>query len=376
MDRDTGLDVVIVLPSLAQGGAERVMVNHAIGLRETGDRVRVVLTDGSADGGGALRASLPSDVAVIALGQTRVRAALPTLMRLLRRDIPDVIVVTHTHLNLALCAVRPFLPRRTGLVLREPTHAPVLLDGRSTRARRIAQRMLYRRADTVIATSGVMEDDLRQLTRASVVMLPNPVLVTEVRSAAATDLVARPPNGGRRFVSVGRLDRLKSLPDLLTAFAAGSRSEDELVLVGEGPARSQLLAMALELGIHDRVHLRGFLAEPWNEIATADAFVLASRAEGMPNAALEALAVGTPVIATEDLDVLTDLRDSAGATAVTLVPRVRLADAIARAAPRSHGPTPELAPCLLPEEYDAVAATRSLRAVLLENRRPVSRGRT
>ncbi len=376
MDRDAALDVVIVLPSLAQGGAERVMVNHAIGFREAGDRVRVVMTDGTADNGGALRASLPSDIAVTTLGQPRVRAALPALVRLLRRDVPDVVVVTHTHLNLALCAIRPLLPRGTGLVLREPTHAPVLLDGRSTRARRIAQRMLYRRADTVIATSGVMEQDLRQLTRASVVMLPNPVRVAEVRCAAAKGLVAHPANGGRRFVSVGRLDRLKSLPDLLAAFAAGSRSEDELVLVGEGPARSEVLTMALELGIDDRVHLRGFLAEPWNEIAAADAFVLASRAEGMPNAALEALAVGTPVIATEDLAVLTDLRDAAGATAVTLVPRGRLADAIARTTPRSHGPTPELAPCLLPEVYDAVAATRALRAVLLENRRPVNLGGT
>jgi len=368
MDRDAALDVVIVLPSLAQGGAERVMVNHAIGFREAGDRVRVVMTDGTADNGGALRASLPSDIAVTTLGQPRVRAALPALVRLLRRDVPDVVVVTHTHLNLALCAIRPLLPRGTGLVLREPTHAPVLLDGRSTRARRIAQRMLYRRADSVIATSGVMEQDLRQLTRASVVMLPNPVRVAEIRSIASRSSPSPMAAVGRTYVSVGRLDTQKSLPELLRAFAEGSEPLDQLVLIGDGPAREQVSTAVVELGLEDRVRMTGFLAEPWGEVAQADAFLLASRAEGMPNAVLEALAVGTSVIAASELEALTDVRDAAPRGALTLVDRNRFAGAIAAFRTEDNRASAFPRPSLLPAAYDADGATAELRRLLRDVR--------
>ena len=370
------LDVVLLLPSLAQGGAERVMANHATGLHEAGDRVRVMLTDGAATQEASLQSVLHPSIDVIAIGEPRVRSALPKLLRSLRDDPPDMVIATHTHLNLALCALRGRLPRDTGLVLREPTHAPVVLDGRSTRGRRLAQRVLYRRADVVIATSRVMEQDLRRLTGAKVVMVRNPVRVEAIRSAVARAPIP-PPVTGRRFVTVGRLDRQKSLPDLLRAFSSGSGPDDELVIVGDGPARAEVNALARDLGIADRVRLRGFVAEPWNEISSSDAFVLASRAEGMPNAVLEALAVGTPVIATDDLDVLHDLRDAAPPGAITLVQRTLLFEAVARVESRHRDASSGLSPCLLPEEYGVSVSTSAFRDVLLEHRRgQVSRAGT
>lgn len=364
----TRLDVLLVLPSLARGGAERVVVNHAQGLHAAMDRVRIVLTDGSSDSAAdavaSLRPDLANDVPVTALGWARVRSAIPALVRTIRADPPDVVMATHTHVNLALCAVRPLLPRSVRLVLREPLHVPDEFGGRSTRWRRLAQRILYPRADLVIATSEAMQQDLRRLLRTDVTLLPNPVRVTEIRASALGQPVARTA-GGRRFVSVGRLHQQKALPELVAAFAAAAGPEDELHLIGAGPARDEVLAAAAHHGVRDRVQLLGVVPRPWADVAAADVFLLGSRAEGMPNAVLEALAVGTPVIAPDDLEVLMDLRDAAPEGALRLVPRDALADAIS-AVPDSRGrKSGELRPSLLPERYDAATATGGLRALLV-----------
>ena len=71
-----------------------------------------------------------------------------------------------------------------------------------------------------------------------------------------------------------------------------------LTLLGEGPLRPELERLAQQSGVADRVHFVGFQKNPYPFFAQADAFVLSSRYEGFPNVVLEALACGTPVIAT------------------------------------------------------------------------------
>jgi glycosyltransferase involved in cell wall biosynthesis len=311
---------------------------------------------------GALAGELDAAIPVSASGRTRTRSALREIIRDIRSDPPDVVLSTHTHVNLALCAARSFLPPRTQLVIREPIHAPRTLAGRSTRRLRFAQRLLYRRADLILATSKPMHDDLRRLTGATVELLHNPVDVDGIRASATVGAGPEPATGpaGRRIVNVGRLAVQKCLPDLVRAFAAGSGPTDRLVLLGNGPLRDEVLDLARELGVLERVQLLGFLDPPWSEIAAADALVLASSEEGMPNVVLEALAVGTPVIATEDLEVLRELASAAPPGAVRLVPRERLADAIREVAAGS----PTIRDCLLPDAHVAGTAAGRLIALL------------
>jgi len=353
------LDVLFVLPSLEHGGAERVSINLANTLQATGHRPRFLLL---AEHPGALTAQVDTAIPVTTVARPRVRRALPELVRHIRAHPPDVILTTHTHLNLALCAARTVLPRSARLVVREPTHAPLTLDGRSTRWRRVLQRVLYRRADLVLATSLPMQRDLARLTRARVELLHNAVDGAAIRASLSSHVPASA--SGRRLVSVGRLSTQKSLPDLLAAFAVASDTADRLVLIGDGPLHDELLDRASALGIADRVDLRGFLSQPWQEIAASDALILTSREEGMPNVVLEALAVGTPVLACDELDVLLDLRDAAPADAVRLVPRTDLAEAI-RAIVRRPGPDPDVTVTdLLPAAYRMEESGRRLVTLL------------
>src|SRR5262249_36402224 len=82
-----------------------------------------------------------------------------------------------------------------------------------------------------------------------------------------------------------------------------------LVLVGDGPDRAALEAQAVALGIEERVHFTGAVADPAEYLRAADAFVLPSVAEGMSNSLLEAMATGLPCLAS-DIGGNTDLIES------------------------------------------------------------------
>jgi glycosyltransferase involved in cell wall biosynthesis len=102
------------------------------------------------------------------------------------------------------------------------------------------------------------------------------------------------------FVTAGRLVAQKDHETLLRALALHrQRIPGRLLILGEGPMRDRLGALAAELGVDDAVDFLGFQANPLPMFRNADAFILSSRAEGFGNVLVEAMACGTPVISTD-----------------------------------------------------------------------------
>ncbi|EIT69117.1 MULTISPECIES: glycosyltransferase [Hydrocarboniphaga] len=103
------------------------------------------------------------------------------------------------------------------------------------------------------------------------------------------------------LIGIGRLEARKGFDVLLRAAALALRKglDFDVVLLGEGPLRHSLAALASELGIGARVHMPGHVSSslPWLRASTA--YVLTSRLEGLPTTILEAFACGTPVIAND-----------------------------------------------------------------------------
>ncbi len=131
-----------------------------------------------------------------------------------------------------------------------------------------------------------------------IVVIPNAVTPPVELGLRKTGRVDR-----RTVLGVGRLVRQKGFDLLVPAFAAATRCDGgwELVIAGEGPEREALAALAASCGIADRVRLIGRQADIRRLYAQADVFALPSRWEGFPNALLEAMAAGLPVVAADCL---------------------------------------------------------------------------
>lgn len=99
--------------------------------------------------------------------------------------------------------------------------------------------------------------------------------------------------------AVGRLNHQKNFPMLIRAFAKLPDTGDRLIIHGEGEKRGELEALIKELGLEGRVLLPGLSSNVAKDIRGAKIFVLSSDFEGMPNALLEATALGLCCISTD-----------------------------------------------------------------------------
>lgn len=309
--------VLFVLPSFAGGGAERVTLHLANGLAAYGHSIHLATLNGE----GPL-ASLRSDSVILYdLAAPRLRQGILPLIRLIRALRPAVVFSTLVHVNIALLAARPLLPQSTRLWIREANMPSLsLAKGVVARSQWWLSRCLYRQADRLIVTSERMRAEFTHgfaVPDRILCRMPNPVDEQGIR----TSLTARPPGwpgGGRHFVASGRLTHQKGFDRLIPLFGEKEFASDHLTLLGDGSQRESLMALAERQGCADRVHFAGFVATPWPLYAAADAFLLPSRWEGMPNAALEALTCGTPVIATPESGGIAEVAAAASAGAVTV----------------------------------------------------------
>jgi glycosyltransferase involved in cell wall biosynthesis len=288
--------MLAILPDLNGGGAERVTLNLLNSCTARGLRVGLL----SFFDCGPLRHSLVPAVERHVLGTGSLRRSLVPLIGTIRGLRPAVVFSTLGYVNVAILALRVFFPSGTRVWVREANLPSISLpNNQFPRAMRWAYTVLYRRSDLLICSSSRMKDEFVRefgVPTEKIRVLANPVNEIAIRQHAI--LMALPRAPSRRFVAAGRLTRQKGFDHLLDMFAELGDAEAELVILGEGPLETPLKQQALKLGISSRVRFEGFANNPWAWFATADAYLLPSYWEGMPNAALEALACGLPVIAT------------------------------------------------------------------------------
>jgi glycosyltransferase involved in cell wall biosynthesis len=163
------------------------------------------------------------------------------------------------------------------------------------------QGRAHRRFDAVIAVSRVLADDLarRGIRRERLHLLPNAHVVTAepYSRAEARERLGIAPEAFR-LGWIGRLSREKGADVLLAALARVPDAGVEVSFVGDGPERAALEAQAAALGIAARVRWHGVVPDAARYTAAFDAVTLSSRTEGTPITLLEAMAAGTPVVAT------------------------------------------------------------------------------
>jgi L-malate glycosyltransferase len=166
-------------------------------------------------------------------------------------------------------------------------------------------RCSYRFAHRVVVNSSrvaALLVDRERVPAARVVELPNFLEEHAFRHLSAEARAERRrswgiPPGAFVIGIVARLAPIKSHATLLRALPQ-LPDDVHAVLIGDGPSRGELEALAAALHVEQRVHFAGQLVATENLHQFFDVSVLCSRSEGSPNAVIEALAAGCPVIAT------------------------------------------------------------------------------
>jgi glycosyltransferase involved in cell wall biosynthesis len=178
---------------------------------------------------------------------------------------------------------------------------------------RAAVRSSLAKADALVAIS---TDIARRAQEHFAVRDPIKVIplgIAEPKFRPATRTAVGLAADRKYIVAVGRLVRRKDYPSLLRAIASIGREDVSLLILGDGPEADNLRSLSSQLGIADRVELRGFVPEEekFQILANADLFALASLHEGFGVVYLEAMYCGLPIIAASKGGQVDFLDDSA-----------------------------------------------------------------
>ena len=176
---------------------------------------------------------------------------------------------------------------------------------RRQRALIALDRRIVRRFDMVLAVSARIQQDLLDAGVAAhrICLVHNAIVMERYRRTGQVgflaSLVSRPVPGPM-LTCIGRLSAEKGHADFIEALALVVQRGHRLsaVLAGDGPERPRLEAQIAARGLQDSVFLPGYVEGPQRLLEETDLMVLPSHTEGLPNAALEALAMDVPVLAT------------------------------------------------------------------------------
>ena len=309
---DSVKHIVIYIGSLARGGAQRVAVNLAGEIMKRGCRVSFVTTLVD-DDEYELPAISPEGTRRIVSGLTPAEELPGPVGRLINMD-RRVKKLRRIFRELAPDIILSFIGKNNimALLAARPLNIPVFVSVRADPAMEYDSAFLrFMAARTFPHSAGVICQTREAVSaftgpvQAKAVILPNPVREEFLNMPLC-------PDGEREkvIVSVGRLDANKNQALMIRAFAAvAGRMQTEkgwkLVIYGDGEDREKLEELIRDPDQKDisksgyEIELAGSVSDVAQRIRTAEIFLLTSKQEGMPNALIEAMALGIAPISTD-----------------------------------------------------------------------------
>lgn len=283
--------LALVISSLSVGGAERVLTSMANYWCAAGkDVVLITFSAGAEDD----FYSIDGRIRRVCLGFRRDTrgwvdklsfnvSRLLALRRALDEIRPDVVVsfMDSTNVLTVLSAVGR-------------KHATILSVRNNPKFRRlplmwrVGRRLTYRFANAVVAQTEGAAEWIRIETAAIVSVIANPVRAVALPGGAREQII----------LAMGRLIPEKGHDLLIDAFSriADKFPEWRLIILGEGPLRHQLEAQVDGAGLSQQIEMPGTVKDVDTWLFRCGLYVHPSRSEGFPNALIEAMAAGVPVL--------------------------------------------------------------------------------
>jgi glycosyltransferase involved in cell wall biosynthesis len=309
--------ILHVVQELAVGGAERVLVALVRAADEAGHESAVVAAPGP------LATEIGVPVYPLPLVRRRLRRLPATACAVadaVRAERPDLV---HAH--------NPTMGLAVGMATARGLRLPGLtsVQGVPERDDRATAVTLKIAGLPVVACGPAIADALQLHGLSPAAVIPNAVPPPPPRAdprAIRAEWGLDPAS--TLVISVGRLVPVKNHELALAAVAR--LPETSLAIVGGGPEEEALRARAVSEGVADRVIFAGPRPDAWSLMGAADVAILTSRGEGLPLTVLEALAIGTPVVATRVRGVVELVEDEQSALLVPDDDPVALAGALRR----------------------------------------------
>ena len=292
--------VVFIINSLGLGGAERALSNilYATPNREQYD-IHVVLLDTEKE-----NRVLPEFVTMHRLDSRRsLLRSIWLLTKKLNELEPNLCVSLLVRSNVANIVVNRLFNRRPAIICERmhlSSHLELQYSGIKRSLSKLLPRLLYRFSNQALGVSTGVTDDLVahfDMPQNRTMTIFNPYDHAQIQQDGKRQsefFIERP-----YIVAVGRLTKSKNFSDLITGFAH-SMTEYDLVILGDGAEseRKRLKSLIDAEGVSDKVHLAGYAKNPFAVMKNAEFYISASLNEGFPNAMLEAMVLGLPVVAT------------------------------------------------------------------------------
>jgi glycosyltransferase involved in cell wall biosynthesis len=296
------VDIAIFLADLGGGGAERVMINLARGFLGNGMTVDLVLVKAE----GPYLSQLSSDLKIITLNSSRLISSLLPLVNYLKETNPSILMSALEDTNLIALLAKRIARVSTRVIVTVHNNLSREAQNATQLKRRLTPffvKLFYPWADKVVGvSSGVAADLLAMgLPSTKIHYIYNPIVTPELKVKLEEPLTHQwfLPNQPPVILGVGRLTQQKDFPTLIRAFSQVRKQRStRLVLLGDGEERVSLKKLVDDLGLGNDVMFLNFVSNPYIYMAKASVLVLSSAWEGFGNVLVEAMASGTPVVAT------------------------------------------------------------------------------
>lgn len=280
----------IITKAMTSGGAERVIAQLANYFTEQNVSCRIVTTDKR-----EVMYPLDEKVKVVAIGKKSDNKAIDRVLRykkirsVIQENKPDVVLTMPE--DTGIYAILALIGTGIPVYVSERNNPWVMPNVKITR---FLRKLAYPFAKGIIFQTEMAKSFFSEHIQKKGVVLQNSVDATRI---------PEPYTGERKkvFAAVGRLEPQKNFPMLIKAFSEFHKEEKDyqLIIYGEGKERTNLEKLIKQLNLEGSVSLPGRNKDVLNAINDSAAFILSSDYEGMPNALIEAMCMGMPVISTD-----------------------------------------------------------------------------
>ena len=291
---------LIILPSYTIGGAEKVIWSYFKNFKNSNIYLKLLVIN-SKDFNADFK-----NKNIININFSKFIYAIPKILSILKKQKINIIISTFPNISVGLLLLKYFSVIKIKIIVRQPNIIEKSLSGSlKLNLLKIMYKFFIKFTDAVIVTSEFMRNEVLKynINTKKVFLIRNPISLKDTRKGVVPIRVGKDKVS---LIFVGRLVYQKGIDRILHFFI--NNKNLELVIVGEGKYKSQLMKKIKKLKIQNSIKFLGKIIRPYSLIAGSDYFVLPSRWEGFPNCVLESLALGTPVISTKQIYSLNDLK--------------------------------------------------------------------